>query len=49
MSVGVIIVAAAASATGCDEFTDEAMLVERAGQPVRVVAGDERNMKITTP
>lgn len=29
--------------------TDEAMLVERAGRPVSVVAGDERNIKITTP
>jgi 2-C-methyl-D-erythritol 4-phosphate cytidylyltransferase/2-C-methyl-D-erythritol 2,4-cyclodiphosphate synthase len=29
--------------------TDEAMLAERAGHPVRVVQGDERNVKITTP
>jgi 2-C-methyl-D-erythritol 4-phosphate cytidylyltransferase/2-C-methyl-D-erythritol 2,4-cyclodiphosphate synthase len=30
------------------EATDEAMLAERAGHPVRVVAGDARNVKITT-
>ncbi len=29
--------------------TDEAMLVERLGHRVRVVAGDARNIKITTP
>ena len=29
--------------------TDEAMLAEQAGHPVAVVAGDERNVKITTP
>ena len=31
------------------EATDEAVLVERAGHPVRVVQGDEGNVKITTP
>jgi 2-C-methyl-D-erythritol 4-phosphate cytidylyltransferase / 2-C-methyl-D-erythritol 2,4-cyclodiphosphate synthase len=31
------------------EATDDAMLAERAGHPVRVVEGDERNVKITTP
>jgi 2-C-methyl-D-erythritol 4-phosphate cytidylyltransferase/2-C-methyl-D-erythritol 2,4-cyclodiphosphate synthase len=30
------------------EFTDEAMLAERMGHPVRVVEGDPRNVKITT-
>lgn len=30
------------------DATDEAMLVERLGLPVRVVPGDERNVKITT-
>jgi 2-C-methyl-D-erythritol 4-phosphate cytidylyltransferase/2-C-methyl-D-erythritol 2,4-cyclodiphosphate synthase len=30
------------------EVTDEAMLVEQAGFPVRVVAGEPRNVKITT-
>lgn len=30
------------------EATDEAMLVERMGLPVEVVAGDDRNVKITT-
>ena len=29
--------------------TDDAMLVERLGQPVRVVRGSELNVKITTP
>jgi 2-C-methyl-D-erythritol 4-phosphate cytidylyltransferase len=29
--------------------TDEAMLVERVGLPVRAVEGDPRNIKITTP
>jgi 2-C-methyl-D-erythritol 4-phosphate cytidylyltransferase len=29
--------------------TDDAMLVERLGQPVRVVAGSPHNVKITTP
>jgi 2-C-methyl-D-erythritol 4-phosphate cytidylyltransferase/2-C-methyl-D-erythritol 2,4-cyclodiphosphate synthase len=31
------------------DATDEAMLVERLGLPVHVVAGDVRNVKITTP
>jgi 2-C-methyl-D-erythritol 4-phosphate cytidylyltransferase len=29
--------------------TDDAMLVERMGLKVYVIAGDERNIKITTP
>ncbi len=29
--------------------TDEASLVERMGQMVRIIAGDDRNIKITTP
>jgi 2-C-methyl-D-erythritol 4-phosphate cytidylyltransferase / 2-C-methyl-D-erythritol 2,4-cyclodiphosphate synthase len=29
--------------------TDEAVLAERAGHPVKLVAGDPRNVKITTP
>ena len=32
-----------------DDATDEAALAERAGYDVRVVEGDPRNMKITTP
>ena len=32
-----------------EDVTDEAMMVERAGHPVHVVQGDERNVKITTP
>jgi 2-C-methyl-D-erythritol 4-phosphate cytidylyltransferase/2-C-methyl-D-erythritol 2,4-cyclodiphosphate synthase len=31
------------------EATDEATLVERAGHPVRIVAGEAANIKITTP
>jgi 2-C-methyl-D-erythritol 4-phosphate cytidylyltransferase/2-C-methyl-D-erythritol 2,4-cyclodiphosphate synthase len=31
------------------EATDEAALAERSGHPVRVVEGDETNVKITTP
>jgi 2-C-methyl-D-erythritol 4-phosphate cytidylyltransferase/2-C-methyl-D-erythritol 2,4-cyclodiphosphate synthase len=31
------------------EATDEAALAERAGYPVRIVAGDAANIKITTP
>jgi 2-C-methyl-D-erythritol 4-phosphate cytidylyltransferase/2-C-methyl-D-erythritol 2,4-cyclodiphosphate synthase len=34
---------------GGAEATDEATLVERAGFPVRLVEGDPRNVKITTP
>lgn len=30
-------------------FTDEATLVERLGQPVHLVEGDDANLKITTP
>ena len=29
--------------------TDEAVLVERAGLPVRAIEGDPRNIKITSP
>jgi len=29
--------------------TDEAMLVERLGKDIFILAGDERNIKITTP
>jgi 2-C-methyl-D-erythritol 4-phosphate cytidylyltransferase/2-C-methyl-D-erythritol 2,4-cyclodiphosphate synthase len=32
-----------------DDATDEAALAERAGHPVRVVEGDPRNLKVTTP
>jgi len=34
---------------GGEEATDEAMLAERAGHRVRLVDGDARNIKITTP
>ena len=44
------LVRAGALATArADEATDEAALVERAGHPVRLVEGDPRNLKITTP
>lgn len=33
---------------GGDDATDEAMLAERAGIPVRLVAGDPANIKVTT-
>jgi 2-C-methyl-D-erythritol 4-phosphate cytidylyltransferase len=41
----------ALNAARLDRFygTDEAMLVERTGLPVRTVEGDPRNIKITTP
>lgn len=31
------------------EVTDEAMLIEQLGYPVKIVEGDEENIKITTP
>lgn len=34
---------------GLDGATDDAMLVERLGETVTLVEGDERNLKITTP
>ena len=40
--------AALASGRGGAEATDEAALVERAGRPVRLVAGDPDNVKITS-
>jgi 2-C-methyl-D-erythritol 4-phosphate cytidylyltransferase/2-C-methyl-D-erythritol 2,4-cyclodiphosphate synthase len=40
--------ALALSETGVDA-TDEATLAERAGYPVRLVEGEERNIKVTTP
>ncbi len=30
-------------------ITDESMLIEKLGKPVRVVEGEEKNLKITTP
>lgn len=33
----------------CWEVTDDAMLMERAGHAVRIVPGEEANVKITTP
>ena len=38
----------AMAAAGDATFTDEAMLVERAGFPVHIVAGDPGNIKVTT-
>jgi 2-C-methyl-D-erythritol 4-phosphate cytidylyltransferase/2-C-methyl-D-erythritol 2,4-cyclodiphosphate synthase len=42
-------VLASAVAAGATDATDEASLAERAGHSVRVVDGDEQNVKITTP
>lgn len=38
-----------AEAEGWDEVTDDAMLMERLGIPVKVVMGSEENIKVTTP
>ncbi len=40
---------ALARSTGASDATDEAMLAEQAGHRVRLVEGDARNIKITTP
>lgn len=40
---------AVARAVGDVDATDEAMLVERAGHPVRLIDGDPGNVKVTTP
>ncbi len=40
---------AVAHAAGDVDATDEAMLVERAGHPVRLIDGDPGNVKVTTP
>lgn len=40
---------ALAVAAASDDATDEAVLAERAGHSVRLVDGDARNIKITTP
>jgi 2-C-methyl-D-erythritol 4-phosphate cytidylyltransferase/2-C-methyl-D-erythritol 2,4-cyclodiphosphate synthase len=40
---------ALALASSSADATDEAMLAEQAGHPVRLVDGDPRNLKITTP
>ncbi len=37
------------SATDSVEITDDAMLLEQCGEPVVIVPGDPRNLKITTP
>lgn len=38
-----------AAEEGWDEVTDDALLVERMGIPVRVIEGTEDNIKVTTP
>lgn len=38
-----------AHAEGWDDITDDAMLMERLGIPVKVMRGSEENIKITTP
>jgi len=34
---------------GWEEVTDDALLVEKMGIPVRIVEGSEDNIKVTTP
>ena len=34
---------------GWEEMTDDALLVERMGIPVKVIEGSEDNIKVTTP
>jgi 2-C-methyl-D-erythritol 4-phosphate cytidylyltransferase len=41
--------AASSAARDTVDATDDAMLVERLGEPVYAVAGDARNLKVTTP
>jgi 2-C-methyl-D-erythritol 4-phosphate cytidylyltransferase/2-C-methyl-D-erythritol 2,4-cyclodiphosphate synthase len=43
------VLAEAMAVAGDETFTDEAMLVERAGFPVHIVPGDPGNIKVTTP
>lgn len=43
------ILAQAIAAAASLDVTDEAMLAERAGIPVHIVAGDAANVKVTTP
>ena len=38
-----------AHAAHAEDVTDDAMLVELMGLPVRIVAGSPRNLKVTTP
>ena len=38
-----------AHAAYADDVTDDAMLIELMGLPVRIVAGSPRNLKVTTP
>jgi len=33
----------------CDQFTDDASVVEKAGYPIHIMDGDTRNIKITFP
>ena len=42
------VLADAIAKTAGADVTDEAMMAERAGHPVHIVEGDERNVKITT-
>jgi 2-C-methyl-D-erythritol 4-phosphate cytidylyltransferase/2-C-methyl-D-erythritol 2,4-cyclodiphosphate synthase len=44
-----VLEAAVALGSGERTATDEAMLAEQAGHAVRIVKGDDRNVKITTP
>jgi 2-C-methyl-D-erythritol 4-phosphate cytidylyltransferase/2-C-methyl-D-erythritol 2,4-cyclodiphosphate synthase len=43
------VLADALALSGAGDATDEALLAERAGHPVRIVDGESSNIKITTP
>jgi len=34
---------------GCEEATDDAFLIEKMGIPVKIIGGEENNIKVTTP
>lgn len=34
---------------GCEEATDDAFLIEKMGIPVKIIEGEENNIKVTTP
>ena len=43
------VLADALALSGSGDVTDEALLAERAGHPIRIVEGESTNIKITTP
>ena len=38
-----------AMSRGWEEATDDAFLIEKMGIPVKIIEGEEKNMKVTTP